>query len=129
VSARIQGRRILIVEDEPLVAMMMTQLIKDLHGSVVGPYATIRDAAASLETAPDAALLDVNIGNDLAYPIAEELDRLGVPVVFVTGYQASSIDPRFAAAPVLTKPIEPDELAGALASVLRADAALARAGD
>ncbi|MGD9965527.1 MAG: response regulator [Hyphomonadaceae bacterium] len=122
---RIKARRILILEDEPLVAMMMAELIEDLRGTVVGPFASVGEAAAGLEAKLDAALLDVNVGAELAYPIAEELRRQGIPIIFVTGYQANAIDPRFAAAPVLTKPIEQSELAGALARVLQNSPALA----
>jgi two-component sensor histidine kinase/two-component SAPR family response regulator len=124
---RIRARRILILEDEPLVAMMMAELIEDLRGTVVGPFASVREAAQGLGAKLDAALLDVNVGSELAYPIAEELKRQGIPVIFVTGYQANSIDPRFAHAPVLTKPIEQSELAGALARVLPSENQLARA--
>jgi two-component sensor histidine kinase/two-component SAPR family response regulator len=124
---RIRARRILILEDEPLVAMMMAELIQDLRGTVVGPFASVREAAAGLGGKLDAALLDVNVGSELAYPIAEELKRQGIPVIFVTGYQANAIDPRFAASQVLTKPIEQNELAGALARILPSEAELAQA--
>jgi two-component sensor histidine kinase len=124
---RIRARRILILEDEPLVAMMMAEFIEDLSGTVIGPFASIREASAGLNGELDAALLDVNVGSELAYPIAEELARLGIPVIFVTGYQANSIDPRFAQAPVLTKPIEQSELAGALARILPSNVQLAQA--
>jgi CheY-like chemotaxis protein len=120
---RIRNRRILIVEDEPLVAMMLAELVRELQGSVVGPYASVRDARAGIDAQVDAALLDVNVGSELAYPIAEALHRRGVPLIFVTGYQANAIDPRFETAPVLTKPIEPSELAGALIRVLPAEVA------
>lgn len=63
----------------------------------------------------------------MAYPIAEKLKQLGIPVIFVTGYQANAIDPRFATSQVLTKPIEQNELAGALARILPSEAELARA--
>jgi two-component SAPR family response regulator len=59
----------------------------------------------------DAAVLDVNLGGELVYPVAETLARRGVPFIFVTGYGAESIDARFARVPVLQKPIERDMLA------------------
>ena len=55
--------------------------------------------------------IDVNIGGEFVYPLADELMRRGVPIMFVTGYQANTIDARFKNAPVLTKPIEADDLA------------------
>jgi two-component sensor histidine kinase len=114
----VRNRRILILEDEPLVAFMLAELVRELKGTVIGPFGSVQDAAAGLKTSVDAALLDVNVGDELAYPLAEALIRKGVPVIFVTGYQADAIDPRFARAPVLTKPIEPAELEGALMRVL-----------
>jgi DNA-binding LytR/AlgR family response regulator len=66
----------------------------------------------------DAALLDVNIGGEHVYELAAELDGRGVPIIFVTGYHAGAIDERFAHAPVLTKPVERDDLAAALTRVL-----------
>jgi two-component sensor histidine kinase len=114
---KVRDRRILILEDEPLVAMMMSQLVRELGGSVIGPFANARDAAGALANEIDAALLDVNIGNELAYPFADELLRRGVPTIFVTGYQANAIDARFEATPVLTKPIETEDLLAALSGV------------
>jgi DNA-binding LytR/AlgR family response regulator len=70
------------------------------------------------------ALLDVNIGGEFIYPLADELMRKGVPIIFVTGYQAAAIDQRFAGFPVLTKPVEKNELALALARAIeRSDGA------
>lgn len=114
----IRGRRILVVEDEPLVAMMMQRLVAQFGGEVIGPYAGPREAIDALREGVDAALLDVNAGDEMVYPLADELVREGVPMIFVTGYQAGSLDPRFARTPVLTKPIEHEELARALAGLL-----------
>lgn len=114
----VRDRRILILEDEPLVAMMMSELIRELGGVVVGPYANAREATVAFSGAIDAALLDVNMGNELVYPFADQLRERAVPIIFVTGYQASSIDPRFRESPVLTKPIETEDLTVALTNVL-----------
>src|SRR5262249_26286552 len=91
----LHGWRILIVEDEPLVAMMLQELLTDLGAQVVGPYGTLDDGFAALPRAFDAALLDVNLAGAAIYPLAEEIARSGVPIVFLTGYQAESIEPRF----------------------------------
>ncbi|WP_395645230.1 response regulator [Terricaulis sp.] len=112
------GRRILVVEDEPLVAMMMKQLLSDLGAEAVGPCSTLTEAFAGLEQDFDAAVLDVNVAGELIYPFADELGRRRVPMVFLTGYESASIEPRFADAPILTKPIEPAELLEALAGAL-----------
>lgn len=114
----IEGRHILVVEDEPLVAMMMQRLVLQFGGQVHGPFSGPREALAGLHDGIDAALLDVNGGDEMVYPLAEELQLRRVPMLFVTGYDSESIDPRFARVPVLTKPIEPDELAAALSGLL-----------
>ena len=54
----------------------------------------------------DVALLDVNIAGDFVYPLADQLRDRGVPIIFVTGYQAGAIEPRFAGCAVLTKPVQ-----------------------
>lgn len=115
---RIRNRSILLVEDEPLIAMMTSRNLKELDANVVGPFMTAREANSALNTRLDAALLDVNIGGEFVYELALELKKRGVPIIFVTGYHAGGIDPRFAEAPVLTKPVERDDLAAALTRVL-----------
>lgn len=117
-EACVRGRNILVVEDEPLIAMMTGRIVSDLGGAVLGPFSAPREARAVLATPIDAALLDVNVGGEFVYVLAEELTARGVPIVFVTGYDARAVDPRFAAAPVLTKPVDRDELTAALARVL-----------
>lgn len=116
--ANIRSRNILVVEDEPLIAMMTSRSLRDLEASVVGPFATAAEARSALASRLDVALLDVNIGGEYVYELAAELEHRGVPIIFVTGYHAGAIDPRFAEAPVLTKPVERDDLAAALTRVL-----------
>ena len=122
----IAGRHILIVEDEPLVAMMMVRLLEDLGATAIGPFSCLGEASENLGEHLDAALLDVNLAGTLVYPLAEELTRRGTPIVFLTGYESDSIDPRFTA-PVLTKPIEAAELAEILGAVIGTSAAADRA--
>lgn len=125
----IVGRRILVVEDEPLVGMMMKKLLSDLGAEPVGPCGSLAEAFSALAHEFDAAILDVNVGGELIYPFADELARRRAPMVFLTGYESDSIEARFAEAPILTKPIEPTELVEALAGVLiAADERAALAG-
>lgn len=112
------GRRILLVEDEPLVAMMMSQIISDLGADVLGPFGTLQEALDANVDRLDAALLDVNVAGELVYPLAERLALSGTPMVFLTGYDAKSIDQRFLESGVLTKPIDEAELASCLAGIL-----------
>lgn len=77
----------------------------------------IAEARKAIDAGFDAALLDVNVGGQMVYDFAAELRRAGAPIVFLTGYHAGAIEPRFADAPVLTKPVERDDLAAALTRV------------
>ncbi|QGZ93560.1 response regulator [Terricaulis silvestris] len=110
-AGSLKDRRILVLEDEPLIAMMTSQLIRELGGVVLGPFTGVRKAADAVTVGVDAALLDVNIAGELAYPLADQLSGLGIPIIFMTGYHAGAIEPRFAGCPVLTKPVDRDELA------------------
>jgi PAS domain S-box-containing protein len=103
--------RVLLVEDEALVAMMIQDTLAELGFQVVGPVSSASGAlAAARESHFDAAVLDINLGDGLVYTVAEILEKRGVPFVFVTGYDADSVDARFSGVPVLQKPIERDML-------------------
>jgi len=105
------GKRILLAEDEVLVGMMVHDMLVDFGLTVVGPMATVESALKVAQTEElDGAVLDVNLGGELIYPVAQELADRGVPFVFVTGYEGDSIDERFVDAPLLRKPIEPQLL-------------------
>jgi two-component sensor histidine kinase/CheY-like chemotaxis protein len=99
--------RVLLVEDEALVAMAMKEMLVELGFEVLGAYSKAADAmTAATDQDINAAILDVNLGGELIYPVADLLIAKGVPIVFVTGYGAETIDGRFAGVPVLQKPIE-----------------------
>ena len=104
---------ILLVEDEPLVAMMMNGFLDELDCRVVGPCNTPFEALAFLkENTVDAAILDINLGGETVYPVADALMRLSVPFAFVTGYGNESVDSRFAQVKRLEKPIGFESLRG-----------------
>ncbi len=103
--------RVLLVEDEALVAMMIQETLSEFGFQVIGPVSTASEALASARNNHfDAAVLDINLGDGLVYTVAEILGKRGVPFVFVTGYDADSVDARFSGVPVLQKPIERDML-------------------
>lgn len=103
--------RVLLVEDEALVAMMIQECLADFGYQVVGPVATAFEAAAQArEGCFEAAVLDINLGDGAVYPVADILTARGVPFVFVTGYEADSVEPRFRKVPLLQKPIEREML-------------------
>ena len=105
--AALAGRRILIVEDEALVSMVIEEALKDLGCDIVGPAGT-RDQALALAKAErlDGALLDVNLGGEPVYPVADALSSRGIPFVFVTGYGETGIADRYARTPTLVKPFQ-----------------------
>jgi PAS domain S-box-containing protein len=109
---KIAGKpRVLLVEDEALVAMMIQECLAEFGYQVVGPIRTASEAAAKAKDGPlEAAVLDINLGDGAVYPIADILAARGVPFVFVTGYDADSIDARFRKIPILQKPIEREML-------------------
>jgi CheY-like chemotaxis protein len=104
------GLRILLVEDEAMVAMIIEDTLNDLGCEILGPMSSIERALAAAQTTEriDGAFLDVNLRGELVYPVAEALEARGVPFAFVTGYGEQGIDERFRSAPVLTKPFLPE---------------------
>jgi two-component sensor histidine kinase/two-component SAPR family response regulator len=103
----LNGKRLLLVEDEALVASMMTEALNEIGFEIIGPFGKMDyrlGAAVSGEI--DAAILDVNIGGELVYPIAEILAARAIPFAFVTGYSEDNIDKKFANVPVMQKPVE-----------------------
>jgi PAS domain S-box-containing protein len=107
--------RLLVVEDELLVSMLIEEILGELGATVAGPYGRLADGLAAAKAERfDGAILDLNLAGESADPLADLLLARGVPFVFITGYQRESIDRRYANVPVLQKPID----AAALESVL-----------
>lgn len=112
------GCRILVVEDDMMIAMLIEDVLGDHGCRIVGPASRVATAMQLIaEEALDIALLDVNLNGEDSYPVAEELARLGVPFVFATGYGAGSVRQGYAPCAVLQKPFDPDELCTCLADV------------
>ena len=103
-------RRVLVVEDEVLVGAMIRNLLTESGHVVIGPVGSIAEASAALAHQPDAALLDINLGNELVYPLADRLRELAIPFIFLTGYSDDAIEHRFADAAWVEKPIDPESL-------------------
>jgi CheY-like chemotaxis protein len=117
---RVKGLRLFVVEDEAMVAMMLEDMLQDLGCVVVGIAGSVRDALGRLGVASaDGAILDVNIGGEMVFPVADALADKGTPFVFVTGYGRAGLGDRYPSAPVLTKPYSPTALADVLASFPR----------
>ncbi len=103
--------RILLVEDEALVAMMMEDVLEDLGWEVAASFADVRPTLEWLEKCDtlDGAVLDINLGAEMVFPVAEALRKRGTPFTFLTGYTAPPKAVEFET-PVLTKPVDVDEL-------------------
>ena len=88
----LDGKRILVVEDEALIAAMLEDMLHELGATVVGPALTIKSAIALARADEiDAAVLDVNIRSERVDPVADILRNWRIPVVFASGYGASAV--------------------------------------
>lgn len=117
--AELAGRKIFIVEDESLIAMLIEDQLDELGCVAVGHVTCVEDAMASLDrTELDAAVLDVNLAGQTSYPVATALARRNVPYLFITGYGRAGLEPEFQDQPVLQKPFTTDALARALSDLL-----------
>lgn len=107
------GKRILVVEDEPIVAMHLEDMLEDLGCDVAGSYSRLPDAVAAAGSGEfDLAVLDVNLGGVESFPVAEVLAQRGVPFVFATGYGGRETP--FPQAGTITKPYSQQDLQAAL---------------
>jgi CheY-like chemotaxis protein len=122
----LNGVRLLLVEDEAMIAMFLENLLQSNGYEVVGPMARIEAAldAAEYEPMLDAALLDVNLGRCMVYPVADALALRNIPIVFMTGYGANGVPGRFCHSPIVTKPYTETMVLNALARVLKLPNAL-----
>ncbi len=113
------SKRVMLVEDEALVGMMMRDLVTEIGYFVAGPFCTLNEAmSAASSNRFDVALIDVNLGGEYAYPLADLLTDQGVPVIFLTGYDQGGIDPQFNHIPVLQKPVDREVVEQALRAAL-----------
>jgi DNA-binding response OmpR family regulator len=113
-------RKILVVEDDALIAMEMAERLAELGYAVFEPAASVEAAEKMIGAErPDAALLDANLAGVSSVPLGAKLAAMGVPVAFCTGYDAiKNLPPELARAPILTKPISDDALVAVLKAML-----------
>jgi CheY-like chemotaxis protein len=116
----LKGKRVMVVEDEALIAMLTCDYLEDLGCIVVGPFSSV-DAALGAQDGSDidCAVLDLNLGGrESGFPIASALAMKETPFVFATGYGAVELPDEFNDVPVLMKPFDQHQLATALGSAL-----------
>lgn len=118
----LSGLRILVVEDEVIIVMMIEGMLSDLGCSDVVSASSVDKALALLDGQPfDIALLDVNLGGRDSRPVAEALERCGVPFAYCTGNRADNGAKGDLDRPVLRKPFSAEELAAALSRLVPDD--------
>ena len=114
------GQRVLLVEDEAMITLLLEDMLGDLGCEVVGPADTVDSAMALAagETPIDIAVLDVNLAGRQVYDVADTLRAKGVPIVFSSGYGAGRLREVDQGAPVLGKPFRQQDLVAALRRAL-----------
>ena len=114
-------KRILLVEDDYMIAEDMAQDLRSLGIEVVGPLPSVERALAAVEseTDLDGAVLDINLKGHMVYPVVDALHERNVPVLFATGYDAGAIPARYANVKRCEKPLNGKRLKAALATSVR----------
>ena len=119
----LQRCRVLVVEDEFVVALLLEDQLEHLGCEIGRTVATLAEAMyAAAGESFDIAVLDVNLNGERSFPVAAALKARGTPFLFATGFGAAGIDPAFASAPVLQKPYTETQLRRALVAALNASA-------
>lgn len=110
------GKRVLVVEDEMLVALLLEDMLVQAGCILIGPFARVRDALAAVKTeVVDLALLDVNVAGEKVFAVAHALEERGVPFLFVTGYGQDALPRDRPDWEACSKPFLPKQLAKRLA--------------
>ena len=114
----LSGLRVLLVEDENLVALLLEDMLAELGHTVVGPFARLRKGLEMARSVTvDLAILDVNLDGEKTYPIADVLAARGIPFAVSTGYDKQSLDVPYRDRPTLQKPFQQPDLERLLAEV------------
>ncbi|MFL1874201.1 response regulator [Hansschlegelia beijingensis] len=114
-TEKLNGLRILLVEDEAMISMLFEDMLIDSGAAVVGPASAVATALNMISTEQiDGALLDVNLGGEQSFAVADALIERNIPFVFVTGYGGAGVRDRYPEAPTLQKPFVTEDLQRAL---------------
>jgi DNA-binding response OmpR family regulator len=117
----LSGRRVLVVEDEYFLADDIVRALTDLGAQTIGPYGDVGEAThvVDRDIAIDAAIMDVNLREELIFPLARILRGRKVPFVFTTGYDKSSIDAEFQDVRLWGKPLDIRALTSELTGMIK----------
>ena len=116
----LDGMCVLVVEDEAIISFLLEDVLGELGAADVRHAGNVGTALAFLDNhTPDLAVLDVNLGGERVYPVAERLEAKGITFLFTTGYGKSGLDPRWSEKHVVQKPFNVDAMTAALRLVLK----------
>ncbi|MBV1688665.1 response regulator [Novosphingobium sp. G106] len=114
------GLHVLVVEDEQLIAMALAEDIEAAGAYVIGPAGQVARALDLIDIRwPDAAVLDIGLGSESCFPVADALLARNTPFVFTSGYEAKLIPPAYSKVPVIAKPADPAAIIAVLAAECR----------
>jgi CheY-like chemotaxis protein len=104
----LEGRRVLVIEDEYYLADDIARLLRKIGAEVIGPVGEVDDALQLVRDgdAVDIALLDINLRGEMIFPVADELRRRQIPFIFTSGYERSPLPPDYDDVPLLEKPLD-----------------------
>lgn len=106
----LRGKRVLVLEDEPIIAMLLEELVETAGGEA-DCVTSLEGAASAIEQRrPDVAVLDINIKDRHSFDLARQLADLGVPILFASGYRKTIVPPDMAHVPIVTKPYSLEDL-------------------
>ncbi len=117
-ASSLVGMRILVVEDEMMVAMLLEDMLIDLGCRVIKAGRVEKAVQFVAGTEIDGAILDVNVAGESVYPVASALQARGIPFIFSSGYGAGGLAPEYRDRPTLSKPFRQEELAPMLAAAM-----------
>ena len=114
--ASLRGRRVLVAEDEYILAEDVCNELERVGALVLGPVPSVAEALelVAVEPAPEVAILDINLQGEMVYPVADALRTRGIPFIFATGYDAHAIPRAYKNVPRCEKPVEVREVTSKL---------------
>lgn len=109
-SKPLAGLRVLIVEDEYLIAYQLAGAMEELGAEVADMAGSLQDAMEAADRPIDGALVDVHLNGEMSFPLIDKLNDSGVPFILMTGYDPSALPAPLISHPRVTKPFEPSQL-------------------